>query len=206
MKQEINFRSTTAYRSDDSADAHVEATLSVTYPTVTAQGNTVGWEQVGYDPFKFNISSSPSVDVRLAGSRGNGLAGAPGIYRVDLPVPGTYRIRCAAGRLDAIRGVNIRIFDDSSLLSEIIPPQGISVVGNHIDASNVERTAADWPSLNQSVDLTFTTSTLRVYNAGQPISGQSYAYIAHFSVESVAPPSGLGPAFLRNYYMNQGWA
>jgi hypothetical protein len=203
LKQEINFRSTTAYRSDDSADAHVEATLSVTYPTVTAQGNTVGWEQVGYDPFKFNISLS--VDVRLAGSRGNGIAGAPGIYRVNLPAAGTYRIRCAAGRLDAIRGVNIRIFDDSSLLSEIIPPQAISVVGNHIDASNVERTAANWPSLNQSVDLTFTSSTLRVYNGGQPISGQSYAYIAHFSVESI-PTSGLSPAFLRNYYMNQGWA
>lgn len=186
-------------------DAHVEATLSVTYPTVTAQGNTVGWEQVGYDPFKFNISSSPSVDVRLAGSRGNGIAGAPGIYRVNLPAAGTYRIRCAAGRYDSIRGANIRIFDNSSLLSEIIPPQGLSAAGSYIDASNVELTAANWPSLNQSVDLTFTSSTLRVYNAGQPISGQSYAYIAHFSVESI-PTSGLSPAFLRNYYMNQGWA
>ena len=204
MKQEINFRSTTAYRSDDSADAYVEATLSVTYPTVTAQGNTVGWEQVGYDPFRFN--SSLSVDVRLAGSRGNGIAGAPGIYRVNLPAAGTYRIRCAAGRFDAIRGANIRIFDDSSLLSEIIPPQGLSASGSYIDASNVERTAANWPSLNQSVDLTFTSSTLRVYNGGQDISGQLWAYIAHFSVESVAPPSGLSPAFLRNYYINQGWA
>ena len=204
MKQEINFRATIAYRSDDSAAAHVEDTLSVTYPTVTAQGNTVGWEQVGYDPFRFN--SSLSVDVRLAGSRGNGIAGAPGIYRVNLPAAGTYRIRCAAGRFDAIRGANIRIFDDSSLLSEIIPPQGLSATGRYIDASNVERTAANWPSLNQSVDLTFTSSTLRVYNGGQPISGQNYAYIAHFSVESVAPPSGLSPAFLRNYYINQGWA
>lgn len=204
MKQEINFRSTTAYRSDDSADAHVEATLSVTYPTVTAQGNTVGWEQVGYDPFKFNASLS--VDVRLAGSRGSSTTGAPGIYRVNLPAAGTYRIRCAAGRYDAIRGANIRIFDNTSLLSEIIPPRGLSASGRYIDASNVERTAANWPSLNQSVDLTFTSSTLRVYNAGQVISGQSYGYIAHFSVESVAPPSGLGPAFLRNYYMNQGWA
>ncbi len=204
MKQEINFRSTTHYRSDDSVDAHVEATLSVTYPTVTAQGNTVGWEQVGYDPFKFN--SSLSVDVRLAGSRGNGTAGAPGIYRVNLPASGTYRIRCAAGRFDAIRGANIRIFDNSSLLSEIIPPQGLSVAGSYIDASNVEHTAANWPSLNQSVDLTFTSSTLRVYNAGQAISGQNYGYIAHFSVESVAPPPGVTPVILRNHYINQEWA
>lgn len=204
MKQEINFRGTTGFRSGDSADAYVEATLSVTYPTVTAQGNTVGWEQVGYDPFKFN--SSLSVDVRLAGSRGNGDTGAPGIYRVNLPAPGTYRIRCAAGRQVTTRGANIRIFDDSSLLSEIIPPQALSGAGRYIDASNVERTAADWPSLNQSVDLTFTSSTLRVYNGGQDILGATSAFIAHFSVESVAPPSGLSPAFLRNYYMNQGWA
>ena len=150
----------------------------------------MGWEQVGYDPYEFN--SSLSVDVRLAGSRGSGDTGAPGIYRVDLPVPGTYRIRCAAGRFDAVRGANIRIFDDSSLLSEIIPPQALSATGRYIDASNVERTAANWPSLNQSVDLTFTSSTLRVYNGGQDILDVAWAFIAHFSVESVAPPSGTG--------------
>lgn len=203
MKQEINFRSTTGYRSDDSADAYVELAITNNYPTVTAQGNTVGWEQA-YPPVKLNSSSS--ADVRLAGSHGSNTTDAPVIYRVDLPAPGTYRIRCAAGRYDAIRGANIRIFDDSSLLSEIIPPQGLSAAIRFIDASNVERTAANWPSLNQSVDLTFTTSTLRVYNGGQTIPGHGGVYIAHFSVESVAPPSGLSPAFLRNYYMNQGWA
>lgn len=184
LPQQINFRATAGYRTDDSADAYVQIGLTVNYPTVTPQGNTVGFEQVGADSFQFNESATN--DVRLAGARGSSTSGAPGIYRIDLPAAGTYRIRCAAGRATAIRGVNVRIFDDTNLLSEIIPPKSATAVNIFTDATNVDRTAADWPAQNQSVDLVFATSILRIYNSGQVISGRTHAYIAHFSVESVS--------------------
>ncbi len=203
MKQEINFRATTGYRSDDSVDAHVEATLSVNYPTVTAQGNTVGWEQIGGSANKFNLSLTN--DPRLAGVTGViASSTTAGIYRFDIPSPGTYRIRCAAGTYDNARGANLRVFDGGTLLSQIVPPQK-TTPPNIIDATNTARNVTNWPSLNQAVDLPLTTSILRVYHAGEVVSGVTYTYLAHISVESI-PTSGITPAFLRNYYMNQGWA
>lgn len=196
IRQEINFRSSVPYRSDDSIYAHVQAGTSVNFPTVTAQGNTVGWEQIGASPYENSVSLT--VDVRLAGAYASLVTGLPSIYRINLPAPGKYSIRCAAGRLDAARGANIRMFDDSTLLSEIIPAQSQSAAGTFFDAANVELDKADWPVMNQSIDLTFTSNVLRIYNAGTGSSATVWGYIAHFSVESAsAPPPGLGSGGMR---------
>lgn len=202
MKQEINFRSTSGYRADDSADAYVQTVLSVNYPTVTAQGNNVGWENLN-DPYAFN--ESLSNDVRLAGGQGLSTNMAASTYRIDLPATGSYRLRCAAGRVSAIRGVNISVNDNTTPLATLVTPKTPSAANRFYDATDVELTAANWPGSNQPKDVTFTSTILRIKVGGNVISGQSWAYIAHFSVESISS-GGPSPAFLRNYYMNQGWA
>jgi len=203
LKQEINFRGTVGYRSDDSVDAYVQTGTTANYPVVTAQGNTVGWESMGTSPNKFDLSLTN--DPRLAGVHGvSASSSTPGIYRVDLPAAGKYRIRCAEGTFDAAKGVNARVFDNTTPLSQIIPPM-ITTPPGVIDATNTQISVTNWPSTNSPVDFTFSSTILRFYHGGEPVSGTTYTYIAHFSVESVSS-GGLSPAFLRNHYMNQGWA
>lgn len=204
MKQEINFRSTAGYRSDDSVDAYVQTlAATITYPTTSPQGNNVGLEQIGGSANKYDLSLTN--DPRLAGVHGvSASSTTAAIYRVDLPAAGKYRIRCAAGTFDNARGANARVFDNTTLLSQIIPPT-ITTPPNVIDATNTAISATNWPSTNNPVDFTFSSTILRFYHAGQPVSGTTYTYIAHFSVESVSS-GGLSPALLRNHYMNQGWA
>jgi len=127
------------------------------------------------------------------------------VYRIDLPAPGAYRIRGAFGVDDGAKGVNARVFDNTTLLSQIVPPQA-SVVPYIVDATNTHVTAADWPAMNAPVDLSFSSSIFRFYHGGEVVSGvgDTNTYVSHISVETA--PSGLSPAFLRNYYMNQGWA
>lgn len=202
MKQEINFRSTTGYRSDDSVDAHVETSTVVNYPTVSAQGNTVGWEISVAGANAFNLSTS--LDARLAGVSGNPDTSVR-IYRIDLPSPGTYRLRCAAGA-DGARVVYLRALDDVSLVATLVPPQLSPGAFIYLDATGVARAGADWPAMNSYIDINMSTATLKFTNGGVDVAGSTYAYIAHLSVESVAPPSGVTPVILRNHYMNQGWA
>lgn len=155
---------------------------------------------MGGGPFPADLTLA--LDARLAGVLGNQDT-TEGKYRIDLPSAGNYRVRCAAGS-DGPRAAYIRVFDGASLLSTLVSPQLTTGGYRYVDAGDVERAGADWPSLNLPKDLTFTSTTLRIYNGGYDVAGSSYAYIAHFSVETA--PSGLSPAFLRNYYMNQGWA
>lgn len=204
MKQEINFRSTTGYRSDDSADAYVQVSTANNYPTTTPQGNNVGWEFKN-DPWVYNTSTTN--DVRLGGCVAVGDWSFVSSYRIDLPSAGDYVMRCAAGRQNATRAVDLKIDDGSSFLVKLVSLQMMSANDRFFDATDVERTGANWPSLNQPTSATFSSTILRLRMGGVGIAGDDWVFLAHFSVESAgSPPIGLSPAFLRNYYMNQGWA
>jgi len=181
LKQEINFRGTVGYRSDDSADAYVQS-VGVNYPTTSPQGNNVGWESMGTSPDKADLSLTN--DPRLAGVHGvSASSTTPGIYRVDLPAAGKYRIRCAEGAFNIARGANARVFDNTTLLSQIVPPV-ITTPPGVIDASNTQMNVTDWPSTNSPVDFTFSSTILRFYHGGEPVSGTTRTYIAHLSVET----------------------
>ena len=189
MIQEINFRSTTGYRSDDRVNTYIQTTLALNYPTVTPQGFAVGWES-NDSPFTANISLTQ--DVRLAGIYGNPDT-SECIYRVDLPSSGEYRIRCAAGA-DLTRVVYLRLFDNITLNTTLVSPQLTSGGYMYVDATDVERSGADWPSLNGYKDVTMSSTVMRFDNGGMDIPGGTYVYLAHLSIELLAPtpPSGIG--------------
>lgn len=180
--QGINFRNTLAFVTDVSpADCEVTpfATLPTSYPRTTAQGNTVGWEAVPASGG--SRDRNDAIDARLAGIV-FGATGGTADYRFDLPATGNYNIRMAMGDNDVNRSsLRCSIIDDTTSLGEII--NGNALAANWIDASNVSRSAAAWPTDNAVRALTFATTIcrVRVSAVGQPIC------ISHAYVESAGP-------------------
>jgi hypothetical protein len=175
----INFRATSGFVTDGADQTYC---LGEAYPTTRA-----GWA--------FGITSTPGgsagtadrnsgVDPRLAGINYDTAQGNIWVFRIDLPAPGNYNIRLALGD-DAV-GFDqnkITVKDNASTILTVGPHT--THAGSFYDASGVEYSAANWPSNNTPVIVTF-ASTICIVEIGSPTD---FATIACFEVEQLSAPS-----------------
>jgi hypothetical protein len=156
------------------------ATAAYNYPRVTAQGNTVGFQNA-----VLNVDGTRdrdnTIDPRLAGMIYNAEA-SPAIYTIDLPAPGDYSISLALGDASNAQAgpQRLEIFDTATSLLLL---SGIGTgAGQFCDAAGNLWSAAAWPSSNVAVTKTFATTKF-VMNIG----GSSAATpIATLFVQSLA--------------------
>ena len=182
LPQGINFRKF-LWTPVDGANEYAEFSTSLNYPTPTPQGNNVGWES---GTVNYADNRNAAIDARLAGTHGFD-AGSVATYRIDLPSPGSYTIRIAAGSATTAWRVSADLYDGATLLRTLVTDQAISS-GQFVDATDTLRTdAADWVSNNASITETFATTILRVTIP----TSSSFRTIAHIYVEAAA---GGGPS------------
>ncbi len=172
----FDMRSTFNYVNDASANTYVLG-LKTPYPT-TRNGVTFGW-----------ASGTPSTedrtnigDSRLAGVNMLANDDSPGIFRVDVPGPGTYKVSLALGDryLDQCSsGCRIEFRDGNRSLF-VLNPSAISAA-SFADANGAVWTAADWPANNTTRQVTLTGSTLTVV-VGANSHDRSYTPIAFIGV------------------------
>jgi hypothetical protein len=178
LQQGINFRQTVGFI-DDGANEYAEAglgfSITLTYPTTTAEGNTVGWEQM--DAGVTSRDRNNLNDRRLAGVAFCEACGAT--YRIDIRSPGNKNIRFAAGDNDYGLGAHIEIFDTNISLG-ILANRTNSGANVYTDAMNMEYSEVDWLKNNSPTLLVFSTSILRfkLFSVAADTTE-----IAHFYVE-----------------------
>lgn len=179
--QEVNFRATSGFVSGDSADAHIETSTGNNYPTVSAQGVTLGWTSAASSIDRRNVSAG--INPKLAGIAASNSGVTACNYRVNLTAlggPGTYRIRVAMGDDDNARpNQKLEVFDDSSSLGVLI--NGPAANHRWLDATGVELTATTWPTDNDYVDLVF-TSNIANFLFG---TGSNNWAVSHISIEKL---------------------
>lgn len=184
--QGANFRQNLAFVTDG-ANEHFEAGTGVgTYPTTTAQGNTVGWEDDGLLLTLQVRDRNSGNDRRLAGMHFDTTLDNIN-YRFDLPSAGTYNIRAANGEANYARTCRMDLYDTSSSLGTLINGS-TGAANSFLDATNTVYTAANWPGSNTAVSKTFTTTICRFRF---PRSSFSETWVAHLYVESGGSASRL---------------
>jgi hypothetical protein len=136
---------------------------------------------------------STGVDYRLAGSCWIENDGTQGTYSITLPSTGTFTIRIAAGAVSFASDEQfVQIQDDTTPVLTINQAAGYGIA-QFYDATNTLRTSAsDWVSNNASVDLTFTTTTLRILLGTAGSNPSTWSAIAHLHIFS-AGGGGGGP-------------
>lgn len=148
------------------------AVLGERYPT--ARGD--GWEA----PIETRDRSS-SAPPRLAGQHQLSVGGAAEVaYRVDVPRPGRYRVRLAAGDATYDNRARFELRDGATVL--YTQPERVLSVGQFVDAGGVTRTLSSWESDNQPRDVTLATTTFR-FVLLRPIATSSV--IAFLSLEAL---------------------
>jgi len=175
LPQNVNFRSTLAFVTDGANTFCERAVGGVAdYPTVTAQGNNVGWESgSGFAGLNGNAANDP----RIAGLN---VCSVGGVFRIDLPAPGAYPIRIAVGDKQYASATSLQIKDTTT-------PVGIEITGatsapqRFKDAEDTELSQTTWPSSNVAENLTFVTTIARFVDnvGGSPL--------AHISVGAAIP-------------------
>lgn len=170
----FNFRQTANYVTDPIGTTYVAADL---YPT-TRNGVTFGWEGAGVESRNRTTSLAP----QLAGQNQlvSGTPNAERAFRVDLPAPGTYRIRVAAG--DATEFNNRAAFDlrDGTTTVYSFPTTTVSAANYANALGNIFPAATILSAPTR--DVTFTSSTFR-FVLRRPMGASSV--IAHLSLERV---------------------
>lgn len=170
----FNFRATSGYVVDGADETYVIATD--TYPT-TRNGVTFGWEDTANLE---NRDRTTSQDRRLAGINFTS-TGSIDRFRVDLPATGTYIIRLALGDTVAQSTAKVEIKDNITSLF-IIGPHAVTGT-KYWDASDVERTAAAWPTDNISVQQTFGSMIFRAHLGNSTgVSPLAHIYISNVVV------------------------
>lgn len=148
----FDFRQTAAFTADPTGSTYV---VGDRYPT-TRNGVTFGWESF--------VTGSVRDRTATLGVLGgiNFLASggvAEAVFRVDLPAPGRYRVRLAAGDAGNPNRAFFEIRDGSAVL-RAQPEVGVSS-GQFIDATGVVR-ASNWATTNQPLERDFATSIARL--------------------------------------------
>ncbi|MCK6554765.1 hypothetical protein L6Q96_09330 [Candidatus Binatia bacterium] len=170
----FNFRSTGNYVSDASDETY---DLGAAYP-VTRNGRTFGWEHRGSSFTTRNRSQT--MDRRLAGLAGTDNPVDPSTWRLDLPSPGQYAIRLAAGDVAFSQLHFIDLLDGDTVLASY---DGIpTATGHWIDATGADRTASTWPADNVPLIATFSSSVLRIRIGSTTVVGP-YTTVAHVRVD-----------------------
>lgn len=156
------------------------------------------------DGFTFGIDSGTfassdrtgATDPRLDGINYNSTPG--GIFRVDLPNPGTYRIYCAFG--DAEGGLNspdqtVNIFDNAAGLLAI-GPMNMAFLGSGVwyDAHGNPYNESQWAAASlyggeASISLQFATTVFKM----DIESSSGFWGVSHLFIEEV--PAGLALPF-----------
>jgi hypothetical protein len=157
--QGMYFRATDNQTDPSGYDALIGSPFVVDYPTTTAQGNVVGWEDFS------GLSSrdrDQTTDVRLKGF--TFFSGADGRFRMDLPSAGSYTINLALGDSSNPQTMKVEYFDGTtSLDGGPFFNSSTSAAGHWIDATGVERTSeSDWVNNNAAVTKTFATTIFRI--------------------------------------------
>jgi len=180
--QGVNFRSTSGYVTDP-ANHTYQVALTPDYPTTSPQGNNIGWTAF---PTAGTRDRNSGNDARLAGENFD----SAGVYRIDLPAPGSYTVFLACGDATyAQSNQKIELFDDVTSLGVLFTGAATGAANSFLDATGVARTAANWPSQNVGVTNVY-ASTKCIVKIGD---GSNNTAIATLFVQSAGPPI-LGPA------------
>ena len=166
-QQGFDFRNTPNYVTDPSTSTYVLATTS--YPT-TYNGTTYGWANTG---LVGALDRSTSVDPRIAGMNFNKFSSPPSFY-VDLPAPGTYDIALAIGDANSGQcsaGCRLQLKDGSTVLATITG--GRLATGYFYDAIGNAWSASQWPSQNQTRQVTLTGTRLTATVGSTGLSAMS---------------------------------
>lgn len=172
-------------------DTYSQTRNDVTFGRTTAGANTA------------SLNADYTVNAKFAGFWYT-IPGESATIRVDLPATGFYRFRLANGCTGGGAFVGYRqiltVKDDTTVRLVHDVSSG-PAVDHYYDATGVDRAEADWPSLNDSVDIEFTTLICNIVIGG---ASASYTALAHFSLEklaagapapnigSISPSSALG--------------
>lgn len=157
----------------DPADYDAEVSLSNNYPRTSAQGNSVGYEDIFFGQTDARDRDVGSV-VALRGIHFlPNSSGGNNIYRIDLPSTGSYVIKLALGDEGGMQNCRCRLLDNATQFADIDAATGGAA--NFIDATGVNRTSqADWVSNNVGITHTFSSTILRIWmGASAAVSGVS---------------------------------
>lgn len=193
LPQGVNFRATAGFVTDGASTTYDIGT-AVNYPTVSPQGNNIGWESISGGngaPQVVVRDRNSGIDARLAGTSSTFFFGDVLTYRIDLPTAGPKNVRIAAGDANYIQVPKVDLFDRTVGLGNLCN-KTTSGAAKWCDATNVERTsAADWVANNVAKLVNFTTTILRFQLTTAAVGASGV--INHFWVED-AP--GISIAWL----------
>lgn len=199
LPQGIPFQDTATFVThgpDDSVEHSAGAGFlgTATYPRVTAQGQTVGWEIAGGSVSTRNRNAG--IDPRLAGGHFNTNVGKE-TFRIDLPSAGPKNVRIAMGDANYTTSCDAEILDTAASLGAI--SSGTTGAANHWrDAASVERTSdSDWATNNVAAALTFATTIMRCRIGDGVGSGHTMSYLY---VEDGSPPPPAGQFLSSDLY------
>jgi hypothetical protein len=170
----FDFRGTAAYVTDPAGSVYV---IGDRYPTTRCG---CGWESFVTGSVRDRSRTVPT----LAGLnfQPSNSTQSESVFRVDLPGPGRYRVRLAAGDQGYPNHAFFEIRDGNTVLRA--QPDTAVGTGQYIDATGVMRaSAATWASSNAPLERDFATSILRIALKRAP--GGSASVLAHLSVERV---------------------
>ena len=183
-QQGIAFRTTTDFRTDDNTYDYIQIAVSNNYPTVSGQGNNVGWVSGGAEGSAGGgITYSDHDDASGVASE---LAGAhfdtgTSVYGIELPNAGTYRIKISGGEHEYAEYIRVEVFDDTTSKG-VLCDQGFAIHGC-VDAQDVEHSEANWLANNSwSDNIEFASTSCRINIRG---SGGGYWGMMYILVEEV---------------------
>lgn len=173
----FDFRGTDAFVTDPTNC--VSALGTDTYPT-TKGGRTFGWNSS-----TSSIDRDSGVDARLAGINYVSPGGQQ-TWQLDF-TSDAYDIRLANGDTGGSQGQQyVEILDDTTSLFTL---NDVSVSQDtYFDATDVNRSEADWPSLNAANSQTFATTTLKLKLGSGLTLGFSVLAHLHITTASAAGP------------------
>lgn len=185
--QGINFRQTAGYVTDGTGeDWHGVGGGGATYPTTTAQGNTVGWED-SLGSLLQDRNRNSGNNRRLAGMNFAGTTGTHR-FRFDLPSSGSYNVRVAMGDASYAQTVDCELLDTTTSLGVLT--SGSTGAANSFKAANGSTyTAANWVT-NEATHLTNFTFSTTICRFRQSTASTQTGYTAHLYVEAAAAAGG----------------
>ena len=189
--QAFNFRASAAHASDAGGETYVNAGEDG-YPT-TRDGRTFGWSRSGSSLQGLNLGGM--ADRRLAGVAEVENADTAA-FRVDLPAPGTYRIRLAIGHAYAGTRPRVRLLDGAAGFAQLSVtttewPWGVLSM-QYMDATGTRMPTEEWPTANQPITHTFATSSFVIVLGDPGGVNSDKTALAHVSIERVGPAPATG--------------
>lgn len=170
----FNFRLSGSYVTDAGDTTYV---VGEVYP-ITRNSVTFGWDS---DRTSDARNRSTSVDVRLAGI--NQVGSGTGVFTVDLPNTGTYKVRLAMGDVGNGQTSTI-VIKDNTTTRLTIGPHAVAADWAY-DAADVTYTHAAWPGSNSfSSNLTFASTAFKLELSG------TNGVIQHLYISEITAAAG----------------